>query len=657
MMSSVNAKELVSGPHRALAITTENGRASGANGDLRPHASDPMHDRNGQPEGEPKPAAYNFAILALFVLAVAGTAAAVVGGERAYAPAVIAAAVTLGIGAGTLAGVVLAQWKRANPLATVSGEPFEEAVEKVEAPAAESAEAKTEEAELAARWRFLYDQLKSRTGSYLEQARRKLHQVPLLPAFAIGNGVLGLAGTWYVLRNAPYESWISMWFEIGSAGACLAVAALAATALRYLETIDPAVLPEAPGLARGARVIAWVWILAALSFGALWTGQYLVSGILNGIVLAINAFICVGLIRAGWQAREGTLVYPAEVGAVRILGSRNNILGSILDSAEQQLGIDLRSTWALTVVRTSVEPLIICLFLVGWLSTSFTIVGLEEQGLNQRFGVSAGAALDPGLHIHLPWPIDRVHRVPVKRMQELNVGHEGTEEPGPENVLWAVEHAPNEYTLLLGNGRDLITIDAGVAYRIVDSKAWQYHMQNPAQALKAIAYRAVMRNTVNKTLQEALSENVAILTVKMRDMVQEDADALGLGVRVEAFTLGGMHPPVPVAKAYQAVISAEVGKNTAIVNAQVYRNRTVPLAESQILKNKTRAEADGDQARATAAGQAWSFRTLESQFRSAPEEFRFRRRLEQLEQGLSGRGFTVVDSRFQRDGGELWLTQ
>ena len=47
---------------------------------------------------------------------------------------------------------------------------------------------------------------------------------------------------------------------------------------------------------------------------------------------------------------------------------------------EAQLGIDLRSTWALTVVRRSLEPLLIGLCLVGWLSTSLTVVA-EEQGL------------------------------------------------------------------------------------------------------------------------------------------------------------------------------------------------------------------------------------------------------------------------------------
>ena len=281
--------------------------------------------------------------------------------------------------------------------------------------------------------------------------------------------------------------------------------------------------------------------------------------------------------------------FPLDIGVLSVFGSRNNILASVLDSAERQLGIDLRSTWALTVVRQSLEPLALSLLLAGWLSTSLTVVGTQDQGLIERLGVPVGGdPLEPGLHVHLPWPIDRVYRIPVKRVQSLTVGHEGQEEGGPENVLWARQHAANEYTLLLGNGRDLITVDAAVAYRITDARAWRYHTQNPADALKAMAYRAVMRNTVNRTLTEALSENVAALTSRMRTMVQQDADALGLGVQVEAFTVGGMHPPTVVAPAYQAVVSAELGKVTTIVNAQVFRNRTVPAAESSVVKSGNR---------------------------------------------------------------------
>ena len=203
-------------------------------------------------------------------------------------------------------------------------------------------------------------------------------------------------------------------------------------------------------------------------------------------------------------------------------------------------------------------------------------------------------------------------RIPVQRVQALTVGHEGEERGGPEDVLWAIQHAANEYTLLLGNGRDLITVDAAVQFRIADPRAWRYHSQNPGEALRAIAYRAVMRTTVNRTLADALSENVVTTTARMRTMVQQDADALGLGVDVLGFTVGGMHPPVLVASAYQAVVSADLGKVTAVVDAQAARNQTGRRRSLRSGRTKT-PPRPGRWGLARATGEAWSFLTLQQQ--------------------------------------------
>jgi membrane protease subunit HflK len=91
------------------------------------------------------------------------------------------------------------------------------------------------------------------------------------------------------------------------------------------------------------------------------------------------------------------------------------------------------------------------------------------------------------------------------------------------------------------------------------------------------------------------------------------------------------------------------------VNAKAYRNQLVPTAEASVLTSVNVARAEGAEASSRAVGEAWSFRTLESQYRAAPKDYLFRRRLETLENGLAGRSFTVVDTRIQRDGGELWL--
>jgi regulator of protease activity HflC (stomatin/prohibitin superfamily) len=483
--------------------------------------------------------------------------------------------------------------------------------------------------------------------------RRMGHDVVAAEAAGIAAMVASIA----ISLVGPDSSRPALVLAVVVAVGCLGIAALSATAVRYLVSADPTAFGEAAALARAARVIAWVMAAAALSIVLSWFAQLAALRVMHVAILAVNLGLGFELATAARRSDAGSGRQPLDLVTLGVVGSRTNVFGSVLDAAESQLGIDLRSTWALTVVRRSIEPLAIALVAAGWLSTMFTVVGLDEQGLVERFGVPVvGPTLGPGLHLHWPWPIDRVTRVSAQRVKVLTVGHEGEERPGPENVLWALQHAANEYTLLLGNGRDLITIDAAIQFHITDVRAWHYSTRNPEDALRAIAYRAVMRNTVSKTLADALSENVVTTTARMRQMVQQEADALHLGVDILGFTVGGMHPPVAVAADYQAVVSAELGRVTAVVDAQASRNRLLPAAEQAVFAGAAAARAEGAEAEARAAGEAWAFRTVETQYRASPQEFMFRRRLETLEQALTKRHFVLVDSRFQRDGGQLWLT-
>jgi membrane protease subunit HflK len=572
------------------------------------------------------------------------------GATRLVSPVLWDVAVTLAIATGILIGVAVAQSYRAKPRALSVESIIPESI------SAEESQA-NEPAKISPGWDS--SKVSPRLVAAMNWISNWYKKLGPMGSIRVGTACAGLIGI-ILFARPTFPDFLPLPLEMGiGAAVCLGAAGLAGMGAHYFTTVDTRLLPEGPGLCRGARVVTWIFILGAVSIGLQWAEQFTIVRILHFTVIAVVAAACYGLLTiSDHEQQDVVFAFPLDLGILSTLGSRPNIVGSILDAAQRQLGIDLRSTWALTVVKQTLEPLIIGLFLLAWLSTAFTVVGLDEQGLIERLGVTVGGEpLQPGLHLHWPWPVDQVFRIPVQRVQTTQVGHEGEEEEGPENVLWAVEHAPNEYTLVLGNGRDLITVDAAVQYRITDARAWRYHCQNPTDALRAIAYRAVMRSTVDRTLSDALSQNVATLTAQMREMVQKDSNAMGLGVQILGFTVGGMHPPVPVAPDYEAVVSSEIGKVTSVVNAQTYRDNVMADAESTVLMEENLARAEGENALARAAGEAWGFRALESQYRASPEEYFFRRRLETLERGLMGKQFTVVDSRFQRDGGELWLTQ
>jgi len=578
---------------------------------------------------------YQGVSLVLLGGAILGMVTAFAGGVVLGNPVMLAAAVSMGLAAGILVGVLKAESARANPAQNGQATTEAESGSTTDTPALSSPS--------LGKFMSAWKRIAAQAGLWLRNPNINIRR-----AVAFG-GASAVCFMLFQLTPSGYPT--------ARAAEAAIVFSLVATVAKYLAEIEPARFPEAPGLACGARVITWILVLTAVSVALIWANSDAICSALGLIVLAINGAVCYSLWVAPIQSASAN-AFPPDIAVLSVLGRRWNIPANILDAAEQQLGIDLRSTWALTILRRSLEPLAIVLCLAGWLSTSLTVVGIGEQGLIERLGVPvAGQPLPPGLHLHWPWPVDRVFRIPVQKVQTIQIGHEGEEAEGPENVLWAVEHAPNEFTLVLGNGRDLITIDATLEYRIVDARAWRYHCQNPEAALRALTYRAVMRSTVNLTLSQAISQDFAVFTRQIQATAQAEADKLGLGIEVLRFEVGGLHPPVPVASAYEAVVSAELGKVTAMVNAQVYRNQTVPAAESEVVSGENAARANAAQALALASGQAWSFRTLESQYRAAPQEFFFRRRLETMEKVLPNRQYTILDSRFLRDGGEIWVTR
>jgi regulator of protease activity HflC (stomatin/prohibitin superfamily) len=468
---------------------------------------------------------------------------------------------------------------------------------------------------------------------------------------------------------------------LGALGASVAIAAVQA---RFLSRSE---LPWAAGLGAWARWAGWLGAVAAIPLGlqlgldrAPDTGAW---G--RGIAVAVAVPVAFAIpqtfrLSRPWKKAPDqhlTQLPAASVGLLVLLFGHANPVRSVLDGLEQRVGVDLKSTWALQVFRRSLEPLAIGLVLAGWLSTCLQPVDTHEVGVRERLGKPSDRVLEPGLHLALPWPIDAVRRVPVGRVHTVVVGHAEDEpeieagvlgwlfaEPDvqaedeeDESRLWAKQHGEEEFTLLLGDGRDLISLDGLVHYRIVDPHAWLYGCQNPEERIEAAAYRALMTNTADKSLEQALSENLQVLADDIRaEMAAQLVDA-GIGVEVVAFNLSALHPPVAVAVDYQSVVSAQIDQERLITEAQGYRMGLIPMARTDALVASNRASADASTRLAEARGEAAAFTAVEVSYRASPQLFRFRRRMDVLEVNLENQRLYILDDRFEADGGNVWLME
>ena len=94
----------------------------------------------------------------------------------------------------------------------------------------------------------------------------------------------------------------------------------------------------------------------------------------------------------------------------------------------------------------------------AWSFTALFVVQPDELALVRRCGRLLPGVFEPGLHVGLPWGIDRVERVKPREVRRVLVG----------GMRLAGEAAGSEMPQLLTGDRNLVNVLATVQYVITD---------------------------------------------------------------------------------------------------------------------------------------------------------------------------------------------
>lgn len=478
--------------------------------------------------------------------------------------------------------------------------------------------------------------------------------LPLYPIWAADP--LGIWGRWPGSPEATAaEAQLYAWGFV-------AAAILSALFAEYFTNVSPQVAPEARGASCWFRAGGWMALVGALSLfiralAGPW-GEDLTARLLLGVVVLLGCELTLRALWASWRGYFERAPHPGgrigtDLLSLRLFCSRFNPSASLFSALADVFGMDLRGAWALTFLRRSLEPLAAGLVVVGWLATSFVMIEPSDVGLVECFGKLEAGALRPGLHVTLPWPLCQVKRVPVHRVQVIPIGFTGGREDA--SMLWTVQHAEEEYNLLLGDGRDLVAINASLHYRIKDPIAYAYSLQNPDATLAILADRVLMQRTVGRSLDAVLSENLAALGEELEQAVQNASDEHDLGFEIVDLALSGLHPPRDVAPAYQAVVAAKVDQATDVLEAEAYRESERPKADGEAARLANEAQTHRVSRLATARGEAAAFRALQESYEASPQAFRLIHYLARVEAGLADRKLSVLDHKIEGDGATIFI--
>ena len=286
--------------------------------------------------------------------------------------------------------------------------------------------------------------------------------------------------------------------------------------------------------------------------------------------------------------------------------------------------------------------LVILLGLIAiWGGSAFYRVQPDEQGVVLRFGEYVYWT-PPGLHWHLPWPIERVEKPTVTRINRTEIGYRSLASSRDQGM----RDVPAESLMLTGD-ENIIDIDVAVFWRINNAANFLFNARQP-ELLVRLSAESSMREVIGRTpIQPALTQARAQIEQDVIRQTQQILDRYKAGIEVTQVQLQKVDPPAAVIESFRDVQRANTDAERMRNEADTYRNDIVPRARGEAAKIVTEAEGAKQAAVAQATGQAQRFESVLAAYQQAKDVTIRRMYLDTMQDILTQTQTLVVDDRMK----------
>ena len=273
--------------------------------------------------------------------------------------------------------------------------------------------------------------------------------------------------------------------------------------------------------------------------------------------------------------------------------------------------------------------ILVLLALVAWGFTGFYRVDQAERGIIQRFGAYTETTL-PGLHWHLPYPMETVSLV---------------------NTNVVTDYAYR--TEMLTADEQYVYIDMVVQFRRTDPIKYSFEVAEPDLTLHDVTEGALREVVGTSTLEVLVTGRREEIASRSREVLQDTLDGYNAGITVTSISLETVNYPQAVQAAVDDAQKARNDSQRYSLLAEAYARDIIPKAHGNAARILEDARAYRDRVVADADGEAARFEALLIEYHKAPRVTRDRLYIEAIEEVYGNSNMVLLDS--EGSGNLLYL--
>ena len=282
---------------------------------------------------------------------------------------------------------------------------------------------------------------------------------------------------------------------------------------------------------------------------------------------------------------------------------------------------------------------------VLWILSGVYTVEPDEKAVVLRFG-KLQEVVEPGLHYHLPSPIEMAIIRSVTRIYREEIGFQ-TIDPGPPARY---RQRPKEALMLTGD-ENIVSVEMVVQYKVSSVTDALFNVRGLGafeasnDGLIHDACEAALRQVVGRHgIDEVLTEGKLLVQTEIQEKLQELFNVYQCGLTVETVQLQSVGPPEQVDAAFKDVASAKEDREKLVNEARGYQNDIIPKARGEAERMLKEAEAYTVERVRRAQGDADRFGAVYAEYIKAPDVTERRLYIETMERILPKIQKYIVDA-------------
>lgn len=295
----------------------------------------------------------------------------------------------------------------------------------------------------------------------------------------------------------------------------------------------------------------------------------------------------------------------------------------------------------------TVAKWLILLLILLYFAGGFYSVRPEQRGVLKRYGRVVTDDMPPGIHYHLPWPVESVMRLRTTEIRSMPVrfgdvkgpvkvkaaegSTTGKVEGSQEEKFVEVPHVKETGPVLTAD-ENLVLATLLIQYTIIKPKSYLYSTTDADGLLKRIVQHATVAQVGRMSVDDVFTIGRLKMQTTLKEAIQERVNAYDLGILITSVQIQRIGPPKDVARSFRDVASAREDRQRIMQQAEGDHNRRLPKARADADRMKSEAEAYAKEAVDRSRGDAERFTSAWEEYRKAKNVTGYRLYLEAVEE-------------------------